>query len=56
LPGQLQARAVDRAKAMTKEIGGKTCNFCSSHCMDAFEREPGPEHNPADGPEVTHAR
>jgi uncharacterized protein len=31
---------VDRAKAVTKEFGGRTYYFCSSHCLHAFEAEP----------------
>ena len=32
---------VDRAKAVTKEFGGRTYYFCSSHCLHAFEADPG---------------
>jgi uncharacterized protein len=32
---------VDRAKAITKELGGETFYFCSEHCRDAFELDPG---------------
>jgi uncharacterized membrane protein YraQ (UPF0718 family) len=28
---------VDRAKAVTKELGGETFYFCSEHCLHAFE-------------------
>ncbi len=31
---------VDRAKAITQQIGGETYYFCSEHCLDAFE----PDH------------
>jgi uncharacterized membrane protein YraQ (UPF0718 family)/YHS domain-containing protein len=31
---------VDRAKAVTKEFGGRTYYFCSNHCLHAFEAEP----------------
>jgi uncharacterized membrane protein YraQ (UPF0718 family) len=31
---------VDRAKAVTKEIGGETYYFCSIHCLHAFEADP----------------
>ncbi len=31
---------VDRAKAVTKELDGRTFNFCSNHCLHAFEAEP----------------
>jgi uncharacterized membrane protein YraQ (UPF0718 family) len=30
---------VDRAKAITKELGGETFYFCSEHCLHAFERD-----------------
>ncbi len=31
---------VDRAKAVTKELGGQTFYFCSEHCLHAFEVDP----------------
>jgi uncharacterized protein len=31
---------VDRAKAVTKELGGRTFYFCSEHCLHAFEVDP----------------
>jgi YHS domain-containing protein len=31
---------VDRAKAITKELGGEKSYFCSNHCMHAFEADP----------------
>jgi hypothetical protein len=31
---------VDRAKAVTKELGGETYSFCSTHCLHAFEAHP----------------
>jgi uncharacterized membrane protein YraQ (UPF0718 family) len=31
---------VDRAKALTKEFGGRTYYFCSNHCLHAFEADP----------------
>jgi uncharacterized membrane protein YraQ (UPF0718 family)/YHS domain-containing protein len=31
---------VDRAQAVTKEIGGETFYFCSDHCLHAFEADP----------------
>jgi uncharacterized protein len=31
---------VDRAKAVTKELGGRTFFFCSDHCLHAFEVDP----------------
>jgi hypothetical protein len=30
---------VDRAKALTKESGGRAFYFCSEHCLSAFELE-----------------
>jgi uncharacterized protein len=30
---------VDRAKAVTEELGGETYHFCSEHCLHAFERD-----------------
>jgi hypothetical protein len=31
---------VDRARAVTKEVDGKTFYFCSDHCWHAFEADP----------------
>jgi uncharacterized protein len=31
---------VDRAKAVTKSLGGQTFYFCSEHCLHAFETDP----------------
>ena len=31
---------VDRAKAVTKEVGAQTYYFCSTHCLHAFEADP----------------
>ena len=31
---------VDRDKAVTKEFGGETHYFCSTHCLHAFEADP----------------
>jgi YHS domain-containing protein len=31
---------VDRAKAVTKELGGASYYFCSEHCLHAFEADP----------------
>ncbi|HWY89614.1 MAG TPA: permease [Solirubrobacteraceae bacterium] len=31
---------VDRAKALSKELGGETFYFCSEHCLHAFEVDP----------------
>ncbi len=39
---------VDRDKAVTKEVGGKTYYFCSTHCLHAFE-----EAQPSTGSSVT---
>ena len=32
---------VDRAKAVTTQVDGKTLHFCSEHCRDAFAADPG---------------
>ncbi|MFL5861270.1 MAG: permease [Solirubrobacteraceae bacterium] len=32
---------VDRAKSVTTRLGGETYHFCSEHCLDAFEANPG---------------
>jgi uncharacterized membrane protein YraQ (UPF0718 family)/YHS domain-containing protein len=47
---------VDRAKALTKELGGETFYFCSEHCLHAFEIDRaghGADH--AGGSELAHA-
>jgi Cu+-exporting ATPase len=31
---------VDRAKALTKDVGGETFYFCSQHCWHAFAADP----------------
>jgi uncharacterized protein len=31
---------VDRARAVSKEVGGQTFYFCSEHCLHAFEVDP----------------
>jgi uncharacterized membrane protein YraQ (UPF0718 family) len=31
---------VDREKAVTEELGGRTYYFCSTHCLHAFEADP----------------
>jgi uncharacterized protein len=31
---------VDRDKAVTKQVGGQTYYFCSTHCLHAFEADP----------------
>ncbi len=49
---------VDRAKAVTKELGGETYYFCSAHCLHAFEADPDryvPERAPAAHTPVAHA-
>jgi hypothetical protein len=30
---------MDRAKAVTKELGGETLYVCSEHCLHAFEQD-----------------
>jgi YHS domain-containing protein len=32
---------VDRHKAVSREFGGETFHFCSSHCLRTFEAAPG---------------
>jgi uncharacterized membrane protein YraQ (UPF0718 family)/YHS domain-containing protein len=32
--------AVDRARAVTSQVGGRTVYFCSAHCREAFEAQP----------------
>jgi YHS domain-containing protein len=34
------AMKVDRDKAVTKQLGGETYYFCSTHCLHAFEADP----------------
>jgi hypothetical protein len=34
------AMAVDRAKAVTADVGGRTYYFCSEHCRDRFAADP----------------
>src|SRR5204863_1068669 len=31
---------VDRARAVTNQLGGQTFYFCSQHCLHAFEADP----------------
>src|SRR5882672_910318 len=47
---------VDRAKAVTKELGGRTFYFCSDHCLHAFEVDPDryADHHSPEG-EAAHA-
>jgi hypothetical protein len=33
---------VDKAKAITKNVGGETFYFCSQHCLHTFEADPTP--------------
>jgi uncharacterized protein len=44
---------VDRARAVTKELGGETFYFCSEHCLHAFEVAPHGDH--AGEAEAAHA-
>jgi uncharacterized membrane protein YraQ (UPF0718 family) len=49
---------VDRAKAVTKEFGGRTYYFCSNHCLHAFEADPDKYlsgNAPADHGHAAHA-
>jgi uncharacterized membrane protein YraQ (UPF0718 family)/YHS domain-containing protein len=46
---------VDRARAVTKGIGGERFYFCSDHCLHAFEAQPRGRHNKNDQTEVSHA-
>jgi uncharacterized membrane protein YraQ (UPF0718 family) len=49
---------VDREKAVTKEFGGETYYFCSTHCLHAFEADPDQYrrgHAAADQPNTAHA-
>jgi uncharacterized membrane protein YraQ (UPF0718 family)/YHS domain-containing protein len=49
---------VDRIKAFTKEFGGETYYFCSTHCLHAFEAEPDKYRRgnaPADRGHAAHA-
>jgi hypothetical protein len=49
---------VDRDKAVTKEFGGRTYYFCSSHCLQAFEADPDKRLSgtaPADHGHAAHA-
>ena len=49
---------VDRAKAVTKEVGGQTFYFCSQHCLHAFEADPdqhlGHGHRPIEAKVAEH--
>jgi uncharacterized protein len=48
---------VDRARAVTKELGGERFYFCSDHCLHAFEARLGhADHRPVHQREVAHAR
>jgi len=46
---------VDRAKAVTKELGGETYYFCSDHCLHAFEAQAHEAHDHAEAQEASHA-
>jgi hypothetical protein len=47
---------IDRARAVTKAVGGETYYFCSDHCLHAFEpRSEHAAHGPADPRQVAHA-
>ena len=49
---------VDRDKAVTKEFGGETYYFCSTHCLHAFEADPEKYlhgNAPADHGHAAHA-
>jgi YHS domain-containing protein len=49
---------VDRQKAVTKQLGGETYSFCSTHCLHAFEADPhkySRETTPADHAHAAHA-
>jgi uncharacterized protein len=48
---------VDRDKAVTKEFGGETYYFCSTHCLHAFEADPDKyvRNAPADHGDAAHA-
>ena len=49
---------VDREKAVTKELGGESYYFCSTHCLHAFEAtlaKPISETASADPESTTHA-
>jgi uncharacterized membrane protein YraQ (UPF0718 family)/YHS domain-containing protein len=49
---------VDREKAVTKEMGGETYYFCSTHCLHAFESDPDMYLRgsaPAAQPDAAHA-
>jgi YHS domain-containing protein len=45
---------VDHARAVTKELGGRTYYFCSDHCLHAFEARSDHAHDHAEH-QVTHA-
>jgi uncharacterized protein len=47
---------VDRAKALTRDVGGETYYFCSSGCLQDFEAGADRTHAHADRDEVTFAR
>jgi uncharacterized protein len=47
---------VDRARAITKELGGHTYYFCSDHCLHCFEAASQRVHRHDHQREVTHAQ
>jgi uncharacterized membrane protein YraQ (UPF0718 family) len=48
---------VDRAKALTRELGGQTFYFCSEHCLHAFEADrEGQRADRPEGAEVAYVR
>jgi uncharacterized protein len=47
---------VDRDKALTAEVAGKTYYFCSEHCLHAFEPEAPRQDDPVHRVELSHSR
>jgi uncharacterized protein len=47
---------VDRDKALTAEVAGKSYYFCSEQCRHAFEADAAPEDDHVHHIEVSHAR
>jgi uncharacterized protein len=47
---------VDRDKAVTAEVAGKTYYFCSDHCLHAFEPEASRQDDPVHRVELSHSR
>jgi uncharacterized membrane protein YraQ (UPF0718 family) len=46
---------VDRAKAVTTQVGGEPFYFCSEHCLHAFEAQPQLQHDHIHSSEASHA-